>query len=230
MIAKHFEVLKKCTLFNSIEEQNFEHLIHCLQGYIKSYKEDEVIFSAGDEIIHVGIVLEGQIELVKENLAGDSNIVAILGLSKIFAEGIVSTIKRKSPMTVCTKEKTKVLFIPYERLIQSCGNSCGFHLQLIKNMLISLGEKNYELNNKIDFLILKGMREKLATYLLGEASKQNTLSFNIDLNRNELAEYLNVSRSSMSRELSRMKDEGIIDYYRNGFKILNPDYLKEFIS
>ena len=96
-------------------------------------------------------------------------------------------------------------------------------------MMLLLGEKNYMLNHKIDLLMLKGMREKLATYLLNEAQHQNSYAFNIPLNRNELADYLNVSRPSMCRELSRLKAEGIIDYYKNTFKILDIEQLKKYL-
>ena len=97
-------------------------------------------------------------------------------------------------------------------------------------MMILLGEKNYHLNTKMELLLLKGMREKLATYLLLEARKQKTTSFTISLNRNQLADYLNVSRSSMCRELGRMQEEGIIEYYQNSFKILDEKRLHEALS
>ena len=83
------------------------------------------------------------------------------------------------------------------------------------------------MNSKIELLMLKGMREKLATYLIHEFQKNHNRSFDIVLNRNELAEYLNVSRTAMSRELGRMKDEGLLDYYQNSFKILDLDGLKD---
>ncbi|MEG0012615.1 MAG: Crp/Fnr family transcriptional regulator [Clostridium sp.] len=229
MTGNYLEVLKKVVLFHNIEEIDFNHLINCLEGYIKVYEGEEIVFSLGDKVGHIGIVIEGQAEIAKENLAGDRNIVAILETSHIFGEGIVCTARRISPVTVRTKGKTKILFIPYEKVITSCGNTCTFHIQLIKNMLMVLGEKNYALNNKIDYLILKGMRKKLITYLLAQAKVQNSMAFNINLNRNELAEYLNVSRSAMSRELSRMKEEKLIDYYKNGFKIMNVECLREFI-
>lgn len=229
MIGDYLEIFKQVALFQNINETDFEGLIKCLQGYVKAYEQGEIIFGVGDQIGTIGIVLEGQVELVKENLAGNRSIVAILGIAQIFGEGIVCTSERISPMTVRTKEKSKILFLPYERVIVSCGNTCTFHVQLIRNMLRVLGEKNFALNNKIDYLILKGMREKLASYLLGQAKRQGNLAFNIEMNRNELAEYLNVSRSSMCRELSRMKEEGLIDYYKNGFKIMNVEGLKGFI-
>jgi CRP-like cAMP-binding protein len=148
----------------------------------------------------------------------------------MFAEGIVCTADRISPVTVKTKEQSKVLFIPFERIVKTCGNSCEFHAQLIRNMMLVLSEKNYNLNQKIELLMLKGMREKLATYLLSESRKHNSLTFQIVPNRNELAEFLNVSRTSMCRELAKMRDEGLLDYYQNSFKILALEELKSCLA
>jgi CRP-like cAMP-binding protein len=94
-------------------------------------------------------------------------------------------------------------------------------------MMMILGEKNSSLNQKIELLMLKGMREKLAAYLMNEYKKANSLTFQIIPNRNELAEYLNVSRPSMCRELGRMKDDGILDFYQNSFKILSMEHLAQ---
>lgn len=227
---KYLHVLEKTSLFKGVDPSDLEHLMVCLGGFSKKYELGEYIIQLGQEVNHIGIILEGQAEVVKENIVGDRNIIAVLDPSHIFAEGIVCTTKRLSPVTVRTKTKAIVLFIPYEKVIITCGKSCGFHSQLIRNMLRVLGEKNYALNHKIDFLILKGMREKITLYLLEEARRSHSMAFNINLSRNDLAEYLNVSRSAMSRELSRMKEEKLIDYYKNSFKIVNYEALKTFLS
>ena len=77
------------------------------------------------------------------------------------------------------------------------------------------------LNQKIDLLTLKGMREKLINYLVNFSSHVNSLQFTLPFNRNELAEFLNVSRTSMCRELGRMKEDGLIDYHLNHIQILD---------
>lgn len=224
---KDFGLLSKCALFKNVKEEDFGSLLSCLNSYTKNYKNDEYVFFAGNEINFIGVLLSGSAEIIKENLAGSRHIMAFLNPADIFAEGIVCTTERISPVTIRVKQDTKILFIPYERITRSCGNSCTFHTQLIQNMMMILGEKNYNLNNKIELLTLKGMREKIAAYLLTESKNNNSLNFQIVPNRNELAQYLNVSRTSMCRELALMKELKMLDYYQNSFKLIDIKALKE---
>lgn len=225
-----YPILSKCALFENIKENEYKGLLGCINSYVKNFKNDEYVIFSGNEINYVGIVLSGSIEIIKEDYAGSRHILDFLGPSDIFAEGIACTKQHISPVTVRTKQDSKILFIPFDRIIKTCSNSCGFHIQLIKNMMMLLGEKNYNMNRKMELLMLKGMREKLATFLLNESYKRQSQTFQIQLNRNELAEYLNVSRTSMCRELATMKDLGMIDFYQNSFKILSLDTLKECLA
>ena len=226
-MEQYYPILKKCTLFRGIEDRNYKHLIDCLNAQIKSFDEEEFIFLSGDEINQVGIVLSGRIEILKENLAGNRHIIAILEPSHMFAEGIVCTASRLAPVTVQAKQPSLIMQIPYERVIRSCGMSCTYHFGLIQNMMVVLGEKNVNLNWKLELLTLKGMREKLASYLIKTSHENGSNIFQIPLNRSELADFLNVSRTSMCRELTRMKDDGLIDLYGRSFKILNKERLAQ---
>lgn len=222
-----FPILKKCALFTDIKEAQYKSLLTCIQAYTKTYQTNDYVFLIGEEINYVGIVLSGSLELRKENAAGLLHILDFVGPSQIFGEGIVCTKARISPVLVRVKEPSEILFIPYKKIITTCSNSCNFHVQIIQNMMLILGEKNHILNQKIELLTLKGMREKLATYLLLESKKQHSSTFQIVPNRNELANFLNVARTSMCRELARMKEEGLIDYYQNSFQILAKESLSE---
>lgn len=224
-MEKYLPVLKKCALFRNMEESEVEALLKCLGAKVRSFAAEEFIFFAGDAINYVGIVVSGVIEILKESLAGNKHIVAFLGPSDLFAEGIVCTASRISPVTVQANEASVVLMIPYERIIHSCGNSCSFHIALIQNMMVVLGEKNVNLNRKLELLTLKGMRERIASFLMNEARMRKSNTFQTLLNRTELADYLNVSRTSMCRELARMKEEGLIDFYGSSFKLLDKEEL-----
>ena len=224
------QTLLHAALFKKMTQEDLINLLPCLRPSIKHYDAGNVVLTQGEQVQYIYIVLEGTVEIAKENLAGQKNIVSILSPSSLFAEGIVCTSHRLSPVIATTLTPSCLLLIPYERIIGGCEHGCSFHHQLIHNMMMLLGNKNYHLNTKMDLLLLKGMREKLVTYLLLEARKQNTLSFTISLNRNQLADYLNVSRTSMCRELGRMKEEGLIDYYQNSFKLLNEKKLYEALA
>ncbi|NLP17088.1 MAG: Crp/Fnr family transcriptional regulator [Clostridiales bacterium] len=226
----YYPIIKKCALFRGIEENNYKHLLGCLNVQIKHFKENEYLFFAGDRINKVGVVLSGSVEILKENLAGNKHIIAILESSHLFAEGIVCTANRISPVTVQAKESTMVMFIPYEKIIRSCGQSCSYHFGLIQNMMVVLGEKNIDLNWKLELLTLKGMREKLASYLVKASFENSSYTFQIPLNRTELADFLNVSRTSMCRELTRMKNDGLIDFYGRSFRILDKEGLIDCLS
>jgi len=229
-LEQYYSVLKKCALFRGVDETVYPHLLDCMNANVKHYNEEEYLFLAGDEINQVGIILSGKTQIQKENLAGNKHIIAILEPSHLFAEGIVCTASRLSPVTVQAMEASAVLQIPYERIIKVCGNSCVYHLGLIQNMMMVLGEKNVNLNWKLELLTLKGMREKLASYLINASVSNGSKMFQIPLNRTELADFLNVSRTSMCRELSRMKDEGLIDLYGRSFKILDQKRLAQCLE
>lgn len=225
-MEEFYPIFSKCPLLTNIKENEYDALFHCINTHIKNFRPNEYIFLTGNTVNYIGIVLSGTVAVIKENPAGAKYIMDFLEPSNIFAEGIVFTHERVAPVTVQAKEASSILFIPYEGIIKNCSNACCYHTQLTKNLIMIMGEKNYNLNYKIDLLMLKGMREKLATFLLYEFKLQNSLTFQIKLNRNELADYLNVSRPSMCRELARMKDLDILDYYQNSFKILSLDKLK----
>jgi CRP/FNR family transcriptional regulator, dissimilatory nitrate respiration regulator len=218
---ENYTVLKECALFRGIDETQLLPLMQCMNARTRNYQAEEYIFLSGNVIDYVGVILTGSIEIIKENLSGNKHIVAVLSASDLFAEGIVCTADRVAPVSVRAREAVQIVLIPYERVIKSCGNSCTFHIRLIQNMMVVLGEKNRNLNHKMELLVLKGMRDKLSSYLLSEAEKNKNVIFEIKLNRNELADYLNVARTSMCRELARMKEEALIDYYGTSFKLID---------
>lgn len=227
-MKQYYPVLAECALFQSIPESDYEHLISCFFHPVISYQGGEVILLTGAKVNYVYIVLTGSVEIAKESFSGSKHIISLSGPSKIFAEGIVCTKQRISPVTVTARKETKVLPIPYQRIMTPCSNSCSFHTKLIFNMMLLLGEKNYSLNTKIELLSYKGMRQKLAVFLLSEQQRQKSLSLKLCYNRNELADYLNVSRPSMSRELSRMQAENILSYHKDRFEIKDLEALRSY--
>ena len=117
-------------------------------------------------------------------------------------------------------ENANVLLIPLDRVMHSCTNTCVCHRQLVENMVHIIADKNRELIRKIEVISKRTIREKLLAYLSMQAQSQNARYFEIPLGRTELADYLCVDRSALTRELAKMRDDGLIDYDKNCFRIL----------
>ena len=126
--------------------------------------------------------------------------------------------ERKSPVTVQADETSSVLYLPYRKLLTQ--SSCPGHARLLYNLLRGIAEMALVLHDRNDCLIKPTIRDKVLTYLSLEAEKTGSRSFSIPLNRAAMAEYLNVDRSALSRELSRMKQDGLIDFSRSHFRLL----------
>ena len=126
-------------------------------------------------------------------------------------------------MDVETIEKSTVLFLDSDKLSSPCQNCCSFHKQLVKNLLFIISNKNVNLTEKIECMAKRTTKEKLLAFLSLESKKQNrqnSKEFYIQYNRQALADYLGVERSAMSAELSKLKNEGILEYNKNWFKLL----------
>ncbi|NDL66523.1 Crp/Fnr family transcriptional regulator [Anaerotalea alkaliphila] len=227
MYQKWHSVLKGISLFDDIRTEELEHLLTCLRPTMKAYAKGETICMVEDPFEGLGIVLRGEVTVAKENEIGDRVILVKLDAGHIFGEMIAFSGMKKWIVNVYASSDVEVMFLPPDRMIQTCQASCTYHTRMVLNMLKILSEKALLLNRKVEYLSIKSMRSKLAKFLLEQYHKAGKTTFMVPLSRNELAEFLNVSRPSMSREIARMKDEGIIDYYQASFKILQLEALVE---
>ncbi len=229
MYTKWLNSLMKVKLFTNIEINELKSMLNCLRPNEVSYKKKEYITIAGNEFTGIGIVVEGEVTVTKENAAGDRVIMSKLNEGSIFGEIIAFSDKDKWPATVIASTDCTVLFLSPDKIVGNCPRMCIGHKLLIQNMLKLISQKALTLNRKIEYLTIKSIRAKISTYLLEQYNIIGKNKFMISLKRNELAEFLNVSRPSLSRELIKMKDEGIIDFYRSSFKIIDLEALKASI-
>ena len=182
---------------------------------------------AGDPLHGIGIVLDGEVEVVRENAAGSKSIIAFISKGNTFGEIAAFAGQETWPSTVTARKESLLMFIPPDRFMGNCPRACAFHKTLIQNMLKILSEKAVQLSRKVEYLGIKSMRAKLCTYLLEQRRINNSSTFILPVNKNELADYLNVSRPSMSRELGRLRDEGVLDFYLSSVRLLNEEALRK---
>lgn len=220
MMKKYLELLRNTVLFKEINDKDLESMLKCLNARKQSYPKNEVVIMADNEITAVGIVLNGTIQILKEDISGDRIIVDELNDGDLFAETFVCAGVKKSPVTVQTVTPCEIMFIDYNRIITTCSAACSFHTNLIQNMIKLIAQKNIMLNSKLDIISKKTTREKLFAYFAIQMNKSGGNKFEIPFSRDELADYLCVNRSAMSRELCKMRDENIILFNKGDFEIL----------
>lgn len=120
---------------------------------------------------------------------------------------------------VVAKTDVKVLFLDIQKVLTVCSNGCEFHSKIIRNLLSSIAERTLEMTRKVEHMSQRSLRDKVLSYLSSEAVRAGSKEFTIPFNRQQLAEYLSVDRSALSAELGKMRDEGMLEFWKNQFKL-----------
>lgn len=218
-MKKYIEQLKNNELFNNFALEDLESILDCLSAKVTYYKKRDMIMQQGTYVHSVGIVLSGGVQIIKEDIEGNINILAHLGTNAIFAEAFGYADIDECPITVQATADCEIMFIDCKRIIKTCHNNCAFHWNLVENMLSMIARKNIMLNEKMEILSKRTTREKLLAFFNTQIQMHHSKSFSIPYNREELAFYLCVDRSALSRELCNMRDEGLLTFNKNAFEI-----------
>lgn len=214
------QVLLKSPLFNNVDEKDLTSMLKCLLAKTRHYKKDEFIFREGELIYHVGIVLSGSVNIIREDFWGNRNILTHIASGGMFGEAFSCAEINKLPVSVIACEKSEIMLIDYRKIVTVCASACSFHSQLISNMLKIIASKNILLTQKIEHISQRTTREKVLSFLSAQALKLNSNTFTIPYDRQQLADFLCVERSALSRELAKMKKDCLIDYDKNKFQLL----------
>lgn len=223
------EILANNPLFDGVEKEDIGKILNCLGSAKRSYKKGDFIFLAGQSVPEVSILISGRAQVVKESIFGDAMLIGHLGPGDIFAETYACMGADTIPISVIAFTNCEVLMMDLKRVVQTCSNSCVFHQRMIFNLMKVLASNSAALNKKMSYLTYKTIRGRLAAYFFDcaeQAMTQNgcprdlpkTIEFELPFSRTELADYLCVDRSAMSRELSNMRKEGILDF--SGRKVI----------
>ena len=207
-------------LFDGIRLEERGAMLDCIGYYTGTFRKGEIVAFEAERIKHVGVVISGSVDMIKEDVWGNKTMLLRIKKDEVFGETFACGSDNLSVVTFAVSQDARILFLPFDRVMHSCTMACRFHYQLIENMVHIIANKNRDLMRKVEAVSKRTTREKLLTYLSLQAQLQGTRYFEIPLGRVELAEYLCVDRSAMTRELVKMKEDGLIDYDRNWFRLL----------
>lgn len=213
--------LSDTPLFRGIDEQEIPSLLDSLAVQKRGFQKGEVILSEGNPTENLGIVLDGMAMIAYNDVWGNTSILGNISPGSTFAEAYACMPGQPLLVSVFAAEDTTVLFLNVRHISSISTNACPFHVKLMQNLLSVCAGKNLQLSKKIQHTSSKTIRGRLMSYFSECAREHGRNTFLVPYNRQQLANYLGVDRSSMCNELSKMQRDGLIAYDRNLFSLKN---------
>lgn len=218
-MEKILEAFAESALFRDVPAAALPDMVTFLQPAVKNYAKGTYVAMAGEPMTGIGVLIRGQVTVIKETVGGGRAIMAALVPGDLFGEMAAFSQQRCWPAAVTAQSDCVVAFLPPERLLQSCAAKGLAGMQLLQNLLLVISERALLLHRKVEYLSMKSLRARIAAYLMEQQRQSGKLSFTLSHNRSELADFLQVSRTALSRELGRMRDEGLLEFYRSSVKL-----------
>ena len=216
----YLPVLQNCSLFSGVAPSDLQALLACLGARKIEVSRQSPILREGDPAEYVGILLRGSAMILREDFYGNRSIMSHVEPGDLFGESYAFAETKTFPVSIVADEDCDILFIDGHRITNSCSNACDFHNRMVYNMLRIVAQKNLACYQRMQITAQRTTREKLMMYLTMQAKLAGSNTFIIPYDRQELADYLDVDRSGLSAEISRLRREGVIECEKNRFKIL----------
>ena len=220
-MKKFIPVLKNSKLFSGVSEEEIGLMLSCLDAKLHSYKKGEYVVAQGERLNHIMVLVSGELHIQTDDYWGNRTIINRISVGEMLGEAYISADSGAMLNDVLAVDDSSVIFFDVRRMITVCKSACRFHSMLIQNLFSAISEKNRTLMQKLGHISKRTTREKLISYLSAEAKKNGSASFAIPFNRQQLADFLSVDRSAMSNELSKMRDEGLLEFEKNKFTLIS---------
>ena len=210
--------LNETPLFRGLASDEINDFLSKANALVRHFRKADYIYLAGDCVENLCVVLSGTVQMIKEDIWGDKSIIANLGRGSVFAENFLGKRGDRSLVSYFAASDSEVLMVPMGKMLGS-GFVMG-NRQLMCNMVSVLADNNTQLIEKAEVLCKKTLRGKVLTYLGQEAERQHSNTVEVPFNRTDLANYLDADRSALTRELAKMREDGLIEFEKNTFTLL----------
>lgn len=206
-------------LFYNISLDEYKQLLTCLHAREKYFSPGETICTYDTSFREIGIIGKGTVLVVRYEINGARTILERLGPQDLFGQILSYPSHPMNDVCVVCDTDCHVLFLDYEGITCPCGNACARHHQLIRNLLSLISEKALSLSQRVEVLSQRTIREKLICFFLQLAGQKHSSAFTLPFTMVDLADYLSIDRSAMTRELKRMKEEGLLKIDRKNVQL-----------
>lgn len=214
-----YEQIKDSPLFAGLDRMQSLFLLAHLHAGIDSFAKGSVIFSQENEMDKFALILRGSAEMAQYDCWGNRFLILTLGTGACI--GLAGTLFDECPSHthVIARTDCDILFLDAKQLRDPQCLSIPACAILKNNISKLLAKKESELLGKLSLVNCRSIREKVSAFLAQRAAAQHSTSIEIEFSRQDMADFLCVDRSALSKELSRMKRDGLIDYHHNHFEL-----------
>lgn len=207
-------------IFAGLTQSEYDDMLGCGCLRMADYPKDTSVFRTGDETREFGMLLSGEIHIEHIDLWGNRMILHSIAPGEIFAETYAISL---TPMMVdvTAVKDSRVLFLNIHTLLPQGNQRKPWYVKLLYNLLMLSTQKNLAWSGRMLCVSSKSIRTRVMTYLSDQAMRQGSRKITIPFDRQQMADYLNVERSALSKELGRMKGEGLLTFRKNQFCLLD---------
>lgn len=213
------KIVENSALFRGIEKDSIPDLLSRLGAHERAFGKGEYIYREGSRAPDAAIVLSGKVSIERTDAWGTRSIISETDMGGMFAEVYALVPDEIMPVDAVAAERSEILFIDIRRV------PCSGCAALTENLLRLTASKTLILSRKISHTSHRTIRGRVLSYLSYMSAKTGSSCFDIPFSRQQLADYLGVERSALSGELGRMRNEGLIEFHRNSFKILGSEQI-----
>lgn len=206
------------TLFKNLSRDQIEKLIVDLGASRKIYKKGDYVCFAGNEITSIYYLEKGAIQAESVDYAGNVSIISTIEAGGVFG-GAFAFVGGVCPLDVVALENSTAVVFPASIFFRLTSDEKSRET-FMRNFVSVLAAKSVSLITKINHVTAKSIRGKVLAYLTTQSTIAHSDEFTIPFSRQQLADYLSVDRSALSKELSLMKQDGLIDYKKSKFVLL----------
>ena len=209
--------IKKNALFEGLTDEELSRALEMFSAVNTRYEKGQHLLRAGEPFLRFGILLSGAVSVYMDDIDGERMIMASVGEGDTFGESHAYLGTKESPVYILAALDTEVVWLSPSSLYGVLGDALA--LRLRERFTALLAKRALYQNERIQILSKPKIRARLVAFFTQWEAKTKSKTFSVPFDRASLAVYLGVNRSALSRELSAMKDEGLIDFYKNTFKL-----------
>lgn len=215
----YVKVLKNNILFRNMSEGDIWEILDVIYSGVRRFEKNDIIMHDGEDLKDMAVILSGRVHMFHIDVEGNSNLLDTAESGNIIGM-LNATGGYRLHFSAAATEHSELLFINVDSLLRENVVTDRVQIRFLQNLTLALAQNAHRLTVKLEDSVRRSTRDRIQDYLSVQYHKSGSKVFSIPLNRQELADFLFIDRSAMSKELCKMRDEGLIKFEKSRFELM----------